>query len=445
MIKQVTLKQKLFGTAWHIFLGTILIFLSIWLINGFLISCQVLTVGTSRVHLTMDSSLSLEQQNIKLTKQPYDYVLVDKNSQKFIGRYTKTNLVIFKEVLKNKESLQYGSNDYFYQESKDKAIVIRINSIPEFKNHLLRHIPYNILTYIILITAILILIVFQLMKLIRLLIKNFQTLDHISNAMGKQENLQAQESSIKEFSGIIHHLVDKSEELYLLIQKEKEDKQDLTYQISALSHDVRTPLTVLKGNLELLELTDLNQIQTEYLMSMVSSIKKFEDYFSAILDYSKLLYGNLNFKMITLNALLGNLENDMPILIGEKKVKFETLYSITNADIYVDELSLYRSLMNILTNAIEHLPSEKPKLRLVVKDEEDEIHFTVWNNGPAFNEEDLKNMAKLFYTSDKNRSSKHHGLGLTFAAKTAQQHHGNLEFKNPKEGGAGVTLIIKRN
>lgn len=445
MIKQVTLKQKIFGTVWHIFLGTLLIFLSMWLVNGVLISCQVLTIGTSRDNLALDSSLTLKQQNIKLINLPYDYVLVDKKSQKLSGRYTKTNLAIFKDVLKHKESLQYGSNDYFYQESKDKIIVIRINSVPEFKNHFLRTISYNIVTYVVLITAVLLLIIFQLTRLIRIFIKNFQTLDYISHEMGKQESLQVPESSIIEFSSITQHLTNTSSELYSLIQKEKEDKQDLTYQISALSHDVKTPLTVLKGNLELLELTELTPTQIDYLLSMNASIKKFEDYFSALLDYSKLLHGDLNFKTVNLNIFLKNLEDDVAVLIGEKRVIFETLYTFSNTDIYVDELSLYRSLMNIFTNAIEHLPSENPNLRLIVNENKNGFHFTLWNNGPAFKEEDLRNMSKLFYTSDKNRSSKHHGLGLTFVAKTAEQHHGKLEFKNPKEGGASVTMTIKRN
>ena len=78
------------------------------------------------------------------------------------------------------------------------------------------------------------------------------------------ESLPKQESYSKiiEFDDILKTLNVKGNDLKNLIEREQLEKQDLSFQIGALSHDIKTPLTVLRGNLELLELTPLTINQT---------------------------------------------------------------------------------------------------------------------------------------------------------------------------------------
>ncbi|MFQ6974552.1 MAG: hypothetical protein ACLRSA_01685 [Streptococcus salivarius] len=86
---------------------------------------------------------------------------------------------------------------------------------------------------------------------------NFKEIKKVANKMGierlsKQENF----SKITEFDDILATLYTKGDGLKNLIDREKLEKQDLSFQISAYSlMTIKTPLTVLKGNLELLELT----------------------------------------------------------------------------------------------------------------------------------------------------------------------------------------------
>ena len=60
----------------------------------------------------------------------------------------------------------------------------------------------------------------------------------------------------------MNNLTEKNNELVYLINKERHEKEDLSFQVGALSHDVRTPLTVLKGNIELLETTIISKEQS---------------------------------------------------------------------------------------------------------------------------------------------------------------------------------------
>ena len=71
-------------------------------------------------------------------------------------------------------------------------------------------------------------------------------------------------AQIQEFDEILSVLYQKDDELTNLLKSERREKEDLTIQVGALAHDVKTPLRVLKGNLELLELTIFNVQQKEF-------------------------------------------------------------------------------------------------------------------------------------------------------------------------------------
>lgn len=56
----------------------------------------------------------------------------------------------------------------------------------------------------------------------------------------------------------------------------------------------------------------------------------------------------------------------------------------------------------------------------------------------------LLKMEENFYTENKGRNDKHYGIGLSFAQKIAMRHQGQLILSNPQNGGAQVTLLIKK-
>ncbi|HFR3759189.1 TPA: histidine kinase dimerization/phospho-acceptor domain-containing protein, partial [Streptococcus suis] len=98
--------------------------------------------------------------------------------------------------------------------------------------------------------------------LLREFTKNFRLIEKISLNMGiPGMDIGRKETAILECNNILLTLYQKDEELTKLLEMEKKDKEDLSFQVAALAHDIKTPLTVLKGNIELLEMTNLDEKQ----------------------------------------------------------------------------------------------------------------------------------------------------------------------------------------
>ncbi len=117
-------------------------------------------------------------------------------------------------------------------------------------------------------------------RLVRELAKDFRYVEAIALSMGEGSIDQPRKHvKIIEFEQILTNLYKKSDELAWLIEKERLEKKDLSFQIAALAHDVKTPLTVVKGNVELLEMTSLTSKQVKYLRIASDLTSKL--YFSA--------------------------------------------------------------------------------------------------------------------------------------------------------------------
>ena len=123
---------------------------------------------------------------------------------------------------------------------------------------------------------------------------------------------EQEESKIIEFDQVLNNLYSKSKELAFLIEAERHEKHDLSFQVAALSHDVKTPLTVLKGNIEyinhvhisapwlkIIEKREIHKILKNILlegnyegfvsieMAKVDKIEKIED----VIKYVKEIFG----------------------------------------------------------------------------------------------------------------------------------------------------------
>ncbi|HEL1179489.1 TPA: GHKL domain-containing protein, partial [Streptococcus equi subsp. zooepidemicus] len=112
-------------------------------------------------------------------------------------------------------------------------------------------------------------------------------------------------------------------------------------------------------------------------------------------------------------------------VMTSEKIDFQILNKAQTQMIRRNHLNLDRVLINILSNALRCC-SEERKVILSISEMTNFVSFEIWNNDLPFTEEALKDEGKLFYTENKERSDKHHGIGLSFAQKIAMRHQGQL-------------------
>ena len=229
----------------------------------------------------------------------------------------------------------------------------------------------------------------------------------------------------------------------ILYEYEKQDKQN---QISALTHDLKTPLTVARGNAELLAMTSLDENQTDLLEHFQKGITQVDAYVKELSELNKTsLTKTLTLEEIPVKEFVEDIYDQtlslaqtkqINVVFDKKEIEKETIGNW-------DRSLLNRAFMNILSNAVEHTPSGS-QLLLTARVEDDEFKFICLDSGPGFSLESLENATQLFYQEDKSRQSRNHsGLGLTIANDIIRLHHGSLSLSNDNgTGGARVTIML---
>ncbi|MEX2784359.1 sensor histidine kinase [Streptococcus sp. H49] len=445
MIKNYSIRQRVWFFVIEIVIATVLMILLVIGLTIFLKQAGQIS-GTGTIHMSLDSDdITISDIKKEMKKYAYDYVVFDNKTNKIVyGNYMPSDVGDYETVKQYSQDMTFGSVVYTYSSNTNWSLTIRQNSIPEFTNHSLRSISYNSFTYVFFFVGEICAAIFLVYRLVKEFSKSFQNIQEISLNMGKITVAPAySKSRILEFEEILTHLYEKSGELAKLIKAERQEKKDLSFQVAALSHDVKTPITVLKGNIELLEMTDLTEQQTDFINSMKNGLSVFEKYFNLMISYTQLINDDSDYKS---EVNLSDFLNDLSVVLEELANTYQIAYQlrVLTSVLYFhgSAVALSRAITNIFVNACQYAESNAGEVILTVKNDNKNIYFEIWNNGKPFSEYAKKNATKLFYTEDTGRSGKHYGIGLSFAQGVARKHKGDLIVSNPQSGGAIVSLKI---
>lgn len=251
----------------------------------------------------------------------------------------------------------------------------------------------------------------------------------------------SEKSDIREFNEVLSALHEMKKELEDSLKREWETEQRRKDNISALAHDIKTPVTIIKGNAELLqEETDIEQIY-HYAEVINANTDRIDHYIRLLINEAK--------------GVEEHTDAELTQLFAEIKEQSRTLCHTKNVPLRIDENvcgyftqqiqdaeRVVRAVMNIVSNAVEYTDPEKGVV-LSLMAENERIVIKVEDYGTGFSIEALRHATEQFYTEKKERSSAHYGLGLYFAKTVAKEHCGNLILANKIDGsGAEVSIII---
>ena len=200
--------------------------------------------------------------------------------------------------------------------------------------------------------------------------------------------------------------------------------------LSAVSHDLRTPLTRLRLRSELIDDERLRE-------QMAADIDAMAQMIDATLDYLRGLRENEPVRPIDINALLASLAEDFAAL--GRPITVEGLAN----DSYNGRLSaLRRAIQNLMDNAFKY--GRNP--RIVVSDEPTVLCISVEDDGPGIPPEALERVTEPYFRPDAARASETGGvgLGLSIVRDVALLHGGELVLANRPLGGLSATLRLPR-
>lgn len=210
---------------------------------------------------------------------------------------------------------------------------------------------------------------------------------------------------------------------------------------ASVAHDLRTPITVLKGYLDYLEKNIPQDKLTEDMLfdtvsSMQGAVNRLELYVKSVRDIEKIENIEIEKRSENVKLLLNELRSNVQQLAGNKEIIISN--DITVDKIQIDKGVFFRILENLLQNALRY--AEK-QVSINLSHKKDFLILTVKDDGKGFSAADLEKATTVFYSNDKEKQ--HFGIGLSVCKILCEKHGGLLYVGNQKEKGACVTAKLK--
>lgn len=376
-----------------------------------------------------------------------NYVVFDKNYN-----LLETNLS-GQELLEAKAYAQgiYQSNgsikNYYAIKRQNGICVLQYFIGMRYSSEFLQqHFP-SIQTLLIIVFAFLFIIVilFTSTAYAKSLNRRLGALIYATNNI-KEKNLDFNitYSGIKEFDDVILSLAEMKTELKLSLEQQWNLEQAKKDQISALAHDLKTPLTIIKGNAELLSDSALSKEQQEYMNYISKNTRQIEQYIKFLMEISNSEKAfSLKLEKVNNEDFIDTIHSQLDALANTKGIRVNFTKAYVPKEITVDQALLYRAIMNVISNAVDYSPNNS-SVFFEIKYINNKSIFIITDSGKGFSNEDMKSATKQFYMGDRSRASKvHYGIGLFISEGIIKLHGGILEIANSSlTGGGQVSIII---
>ena len=252
------------------------------------------------------------------------------------------------------------------------------------------------------------------------------------------ERIDAYGARLREFSATLHAMQTMGRELTNSLQSQWRMEQQRAEQIAALTHDLKTPLSIIQGNADLLAEDALSADQQTQVEAILRGTDRAQQYLAALRTACAPPATGETFPSHTLVCELAETARALCAPAGVQLILNEQWQGTLCAA----QCDLLRAAENLLDNAVRYTPRGGTVTLLVTKEKQDFI-LRVTDTGPGFTPEALAKAGEMLYTDAARSDAAHQGLGLYFARKVAQSHGGVLVLSNlPAAHGACAELCL---
>ena len=217
-----------------------------------------------------------------------------------------------------------------------------------------------------------------------------------------------------------------------LYEKEKR----LRTSISKLTHEIKNPLAVCNGYLEMIKERD-DKSKEKYLNIVREEIKRT---LSVINDFSFFSKEKvLEVEELDLNLLLEDVLNTVKPLITKEQGK---IILTSKEELYLegDYIRLKHAFINIIKNSIEAKSNNKLLITMKLSQNNNNYQITIKDNGIGMTKEELSNLFEEYYTTKAMGT----GLGTTYTKEIIELHGGTIEYKSKKNIGTTVKISLPK-
>ena len=230
----------------------------------------------------------------------------------------------------------------------------------------------------------------------------------------------------------LFNLGDNISSLYLTISKYEKDKQ-LKNSLFKITHEVKNPIAVCKGYLDMLDINDKDKLN-RYIPIIKQEIDRSLNIMTDFMEFSKI---KIEKDILDINVLLEDIEKEFNIIINKKNIQMTT--KITQEEIFIigDYNRLKQVFINIIKNSIESI-SNHGKIEIMTHILKDKYYIEITDNGCGMDEYTLSKVKELFFTTKKKGS----GLGVGLSNEIIKAHNGSIDYISKLNKGTKVIVKL---
>ena len=397
-----------------------------------------------------------ERKNAIANTETFDKNLIPDNASYLL--ISKDGNIITSSMSKDEEerAIRYYHNErvyntpsYSYMEilRNDGYCIIQYSVKPYFTNKFMaKYFPnvnvvyVSILILVSLLNTLVVTIVWA-----KYLVKQLSPIFAASEKISEQTlDFDLHYSRVKEFNEVLFSLEKMRNALQESLIKEWIQEENKQKQISALIHDLKTPVSIVQGNAELLKKTSVTEDQSIYIDYILRNSNRISAYIKTLLIMNK----NSNATEYQPQSLAVKTVSEQLVTVSKELMSINSNNLKTNVVVEdgimsVDLKLLERALQNVLTNSIEN-NNGIVTLELNIKTVDEFLEISVLDNGKGFSDIDLIHAKEQFYRGDYSRhSATNYGIGLFITEQIIKLHGGSVILKNREAcRGAEVKFIL---
>jgi signal transduction histidine kinase len=208
--------------------------------------------------------------------------------------------------------------------------------------------------------------------------------------------------------------------------------------IANISHDIRTPISIIHGYIEtlLMKHDSLDvQKQQEYLQTIMKSTERLKRLMTDLFELSKLESRQIKPKIepFFMFDLLQDLSRKYKLLAQERNIELETELPSKMPIVCADIALIERVLQNLIDNALNYTP-EKGNVKIKMEEQNKQVSISIINSGPGIAVEELPKIFDRYYKVENSNSNRGTGLGLAIVKNILEIHHTDIRVFSERQG-----------
>lgn len=221
--------------------------------------------------------------------------------------------------------------------------------------------------------------------------------------------------------------------------------------ISNISHDLKTPITSIKGYVEGIMdgVADTPEKMDKYIKTIYNKANDMDKLIGELTEYSKIDTNRLpyNFSKVNVAGYFEDCVDELNIDLEQKGIRLNYInYVDEDTIIIADAEQFKRVINNIVNNSVKYIGNKQGIINIRINDEEEFVHIEIEDNGKGIAKKDLPLVFERFYRTDSSRNSNQggSGIGLSIAKKIIEEHGGRIWAASKEGMGTTMHIVLRK-